>query len=130
MAIETILQPDLHDGELTCVSLRDPKQLVLSAQHLDGSAVEIRVTELIDLRMNDFREGNGIFDVVLYSGFDCPDKLIDFLCSGDPNWFEKKRQSLRDGDGRLLALTGILSCTLVAHFRGEFSLSADGAVIT
>lgn len=124
--------PDLHDGALLSISVAAPKQVVLRALDLDDNEHELSIGDVVDLRMDSFREGNTIDDVTVYSRGDCPPDLVGFLCAGDRRWTEIKSASLNEGDGRLFALKCSTGCSLVAHFRGDLlqrpveSLSSKG----
>jgi hypothetical protein len=119
-----LTEPDLHDGNINMVSIVGRTELAVGATHLDGYNVVLKVKDLIDLRINDFREGNTVADVTVYSGSDCPTRLLDFICYGDKDWIDKKRRVLEDGGGRLLAITCSYGCTLVAHFGGELKIES------
>lgn len=91
----------------------------MKARDLDGHTFRMEVAGLLDLRLENLRQTNTIFDVVVYSGPDCPSKLIDFLCSGDVAWSRKTSEQLAGDAGRLLAITTVTGGKLVAHFEGD-----------
>ncbi|HJP60463.1 MAG TPA: hypothetical protein VJ865_10700 [Gemmatimonadaceae bacterium] len=119
MAAEPVRGPDLHDGALLSISVADRNQVLLRAFDVDDSEHELSIQEVVDLRMDSFREGNTIDDLTVYSRTDCPPDLINFLCGGDRRWAEIKSSSLSEGDGRLFVLKCATGCLLVAHFRGD-----------
>lgn len=118
MPVETIVEPELHDGDLLQISF-EKRALTMKVRDLDGRDRVMHVTGLLDMRLDNLRETNTIFDVVVYSGPDCPADLIDFLCSDDTAWSSKKREILCSDIGRLLVVTTVTGGKLVAHFDGE-----------
>jgi hypothetical protein len=123
VAVETITNPELHDGELLVISFEKRGEITMKARDLDGQDFRMQVGGLLDLRVENLRETNTIFDVVVYSGRDCPSKLIDFLCSNDLAWSRKTTEQLAGDAGRLLAITTVTGGKLVAHFKGNLVIT-------
>lgn len=123
MAVEEIREPDLHDGKLLSVSTALAGELKLETQHLDGYDVEVTVTGVIDLRIDNYRESNTIDEFVVYSREDCPPLLINQLCYGDSRWMSQKQDALHNGEGRLLEIRCVTGCSVAAHFTGIVQLT-------
>jgi hypothetical protein len=123
VAIETLTEPDLHDGVVFLVAVDHDTKLVVRGRHVDGYLVDLQSTGLLDLKVDNFRAGNIVGDVTVYSGEDCPVPLIELLCNHDAEWVERKRVMLTQGQGRLFGIECSYGCTLVAHFTGEITLN-------
>ena len=79
-----VIEPDLHDGLLLGLILsEDRKDLTLLCRHVDGREYKLTVPELHCLRVDNFLEGNIIFEILVREGDQCPAELLQKVSSYD-----------------------------------------------
>lgn len=126
MPTNVILDPDLHDGQLSSI--------VLGHEHVEiggctdsGEAVTFRLNGLRSLVADGFREGNIVFEVRVTTGSgDGVTPALLRVCGGDPGGVARAHQLLLDG-ASLLEIDETYGCSLVALFTGPFEVRRGAA---
>jgi hypothetical protein len=70
------LQPDFHDGHLDGILLENGKKLILNCRDVTNQRWEITISKLRRLSVDNFLEGNIIFEVNVFNGPECSSALI------------------------------------------------------
>lgn len=82
-----IIAPELHDGELTGIVLSshgERSDLLLYATSCEGPRFKIEIPNIVRLRVDNFLEGNIIFELELFEGMQISTKdLQDVYLSDD-----------------------------------------------
>lgn len=118
--------PDLHDGSLEGVMLRDGA-LELVCRHETGVEWRVRLGSLERLRVRDFREGNIINELFVFKGSNCPDEIVSLAYGLDKApqqpWFEAVRQQVRKEEWVLLYMHCSYGGDVVALAQGELKVT-------
>jgi hypothetical protein len=116
-----IAEPNLHDGLLTSIALRD-HDLTLGCSNSDGERYELLLRGIVRLQANDFREGNIILSVERFLGAECPRDLVlkAYGEESDPaaTWVPGVLDQIEREGWTLLVLASSYGCTLSALANG------------
>ena len=121
-----ITDPDLHDGHLTGIQLVGTRTLELSCSSLDGERYVIRLLGLDRLRVDNFLEGNIIFEIALYEPpfpMSSVKKVFGIEDKDDPDWLKARVAAMADQNWRLLELSSSYGCELLALAHGSLEVN-------
>jgi hypothetical protein len=115
----TLKAPDLHDGQLTGISMGDDETLTLYCSSVGGGSCTLRIPNVTRLRADNFREGNVIFEVNVYEGEECPEALVGRLYNEGQNGgnLASHMLEIRQKRWALFELTSSYGCELLALSR-------------
>lgn len=117
-----LMDPDFHDGQISSVEIKNGC-LKMTCSTLHGVEYEVQLPGVTDLQVKNFREGNIIFEILLFTGNQCPipllEQVLDNTTVPHNNHFEKEFERITKNNELLLALTSSYGCELLA-------LSKDG----
>lgn len=115
----------LHDGRLTGMVV-ESEGLNLICESVDGLVCTLRLSRLVRLIANNFRQGNIIFDVSCFAGGTAPDRLLRLVfeaTSGrDDEWFTVERARVHSENWTLLVLESSYGCDLLALSQGPLEI--------
>jgi hypothetical protein len=126
MSTQVVTEPDWHDGTLCSVGVDRGRTLTVQGELDDGSAVRVVVMGIERLRVDTFLEENIVGEVLIVSGPDSASSAIEYLSQGDGESRRAIGKGLHDGYGRLVVITCMIGCRLVAYFTGEFTIESPG----
>ena len=119
--------PDLHDGLLTAVVLVGETTLELHCQTVDRTLYVLRLRDLVRLRVDNFLEGNIIFEIRTFPSNECPTEIIDRLYPPSPMGVRgteqpEARRAVAEG-WTYVCLESSYGCELVALAKKQLEIN-------
>lgn len=114
--------PDLHDGTLTGIVVQNGHTLELHCFTVDHQRYTLRLPSLVRLRVDNFLQGNIIFELSVHASGFAPElvkKVFGEDGPGEPPWLADELNRLSNGTWTLLELTSSYGCDLLALSEGE-----------
>lgn len=114
----TLTKPDLHDGYLTGIKIEGNSTLTLFCKTVEGVSCNLAIPSLVKLRVNNFFEGNIIFEINLYKGVTCPARLVKSLYGYDDSqasqYLSHHIRDIHEKNWILIELISSYGCELLA----------------
>jgi hypothetical protein len=80
----TVTDPDFHDGQLLGIVLSpDREDLTLYCRRVDGRDFSLMLPRIVRLRVDNFLEGNIIYEISIREGDRCPAEAVQRLWNYD-----------------------------------------------
>lgn len=118
-------EPDFHDGALTGVRVIEESTLELYCSTHDGDPYTVSLSGLEALKVDNFLEGNIIFEIELFNS-KFPIELVRraFSLSADDNpaWLQQKMKQMADDGWTVLELSSSYGCEIAAIARGKIEV--------
>ena len=111
-----LLEPNFHDGLVEAIDVSKGESAELLLSTVEGDRYLLVLSEVRYLRCSEFREGNIIFDLSVFSGTVPPNDLLGALLGTDGEDIHSKRfsASVLKGDLTLVSITPSYGCELQA----------------
>jgi len=113
-----VIEPDLHDGWLRIILSPNGEDLTLLCRSIDVKDFSILVPELVKLRVENFLEGNIIYEVKIREGGECPavavQKVFNYADDEVGKYLPGRMKEIVHGKWTLIELTASYGCELLA----------------
>jgi hypothetical protein len=115
-------QPQLHDGLLEGIIVKNDKSSILTLRDTQGVQYELELGGVEYLFANDFREGNIILDLTVERGKNCDLSLLRALFSSKhlerhPGFLDVLLQRVEAEDLALVSIDPSYGCSFLALCR-------------
>ena len=115
----TLLEPEFHDGLLMGIILSEEKgDLTLICRRVDGQEFDLVMPKIDHLRVDNFLQGNVIFEISIYEGANCPADRIRWMFDYNEEharqFLPMHTREIVDGGWTLLKVVPSYGCELVA----------------
>src|SRR5262249_53568780 len=130
----SLKSPNLHDGFVDGVVLEGEKRVAVSLRDVSGQVFSMRLIEVEALVCNEFRQGNIILDITIFSGIAPDDDALGSLF-GSPHpsvarehheqhkrLLQDRSDKIRKGVLKLVSIEPSYGCSLTA-LCGEVIIS-------
>lgn len=127
-------QPQLHDGFLEGIIVKNDKSAILTLRDLSGVRYELELGKVEHLCANDFREGNIILDLTIERGKNCDVSLLRTLYSSkhlerNPGLLDALLQRIEAEDLALVSIDPSYGCSFLALCRTiHWRVAKEGAL--
>jgi hypothetical protein len=112
-----ISEPNLHDGSLERLSIRG-EDFEIDCTDAAGRKIDIRLFSVRHLKADNFRLGNIIFSVEVFTGKDCSDEILRQAAGLDPDeageWVIEELARIAEAGWTGVRITSSYGCELVA----------------
>jgi len=123
-----IVDPEFHDGNLTGIRITK-KSLQLYLTTIDSKNFIITISDIVRIRVNNFLEGNIIFDITVYKNTLCQEEKLKILYGYNEEQAAKHLPAnLRDIANKKLSLLELGSsygCELLVLFSGLIQIEDE-----
>jgi hypothetical protein len=121
---KVLIDPELHDGQLLGIIVSpDREDLTLYCRRTDGVDIAVTLPDLIRLRVDNFLEGNIIFEISIREGEQCSADAVRKLWNYDETeagqHLATLMKEIKDGGWSLIELSSSYGCELLAMSRAH-----------
>lgn len=118
-------EPDFHDGALTGVRVIERSTLELYCSTLEGEAYKVSLSGLEALKVDNFREGNIIFEIELFNSnfpIELVKRAFSLSAEENPPWLQQKITEMTADGWTLLELSSSYGCEIAAIAKGKLDV--------
>ncbi len=124
-----IVEPRFHDGSVVSLDTSDDKCAIIGLQTVEGIPLSLALSGLVGIRCTNFRAGNIILTIQVFSGTHPPARFVRFAFGTDEGGHDAYIRSILErieqGDQTLCSILPSYGCELHAVCRSVALQSGD-----